>query len=123
MGFLDAILPSLALTALRVVGASAQLQRMTAGGYNAALGTTASTSPTLYDVVTAPPEQYATRLLDGSNILAGDLKFQIAAASCPVVPDPTQDRLVFNGVAFKIIAVTIQYAQNAAVLYDVQGRR
>lgn len=68
-------------------------------------------------------ESYPARLVDGSNILATDLRVMLAAHAADVTPDPQTDTLTIGGVKHSIVRVEPVYAGDTVATWTVQARR
>jgi hypothetical protein len=67
--------------------------------------------------------QFSKSEIDGTQVLAGDVRLYVSARNFALDLNPTTDRLVFNGVAYTIVPPVNQLnPAGTNVYWSLQGR-
>lgn len=115
MGLLDGPMGKVASTLIGALGASAVLQR-TIKDYDELEGVDVAKATTSYNVKVSPPSPFNRFEVNGSTVLADDLKCIIASSQAPGgFIDPKTDTLTIAGATYRIAGVQpIQSGDNSA---------
>jgi hypothetical protein len=116
-------LKSVAQTLCRVLGTTAVMKRVNSS-YNPATGveTAADPASTTWTLTIAPPEMYSAREINGTTILAGDVKITVAAKDVVVAPQPNFSLTVGSDV-YRVVTVETVDGGGSAVIYILQCRK
>lgn len=118
MSFVDALARAQAAKAIGSYGKTATLNKIAAGTYDPA--TSAVINTTTPYVVKVLIETYSQGLIDGTLILAGDLKLTMPALNNQV--PVAGDEIVFDGITRKIVAVNSVFSGEQVATFIMQAR-
>lgn len=92
------------------------------GDFDPTTGRTTQSSPATYTVKSAPPAQYEQDYVNGNTIQQGDLRLMIAGSGQSFVPKVGQ-KVTFDSLVFRAVAVTPIYSGESIAAWEVQVRQ
>jgi len=123
MGALDAALQQLATTLVGVFSDTpATYSRQVPPRYGGGTGEELVFQPTTYSVKITPPQPYSKREVNGTTVLATDLRCYISAVDLPIDPNIRTDSLTWRGKTHMLIRATPVGTADANVLIELQLR-
>ena len=102
-------------------GKNATLRRYTST-YDVATGRNVNTSADTAVIIT-PPEPVNDRWINNGTAKFGDAMCSLAAQGLSIRPDPTRDKVVFDGEEWTVIAASPVYSGELIALYNLQLRK
>lgn len=106
---------------IRAFGKSVTIRRATRS-FDPATGKTTETTQD-FPAKISPPERFREDLVDGTLVLAGDLRAQLAAAGLAIVPEPVRDRVVIDGTAWSLLRADPVMSGEQVALYTLHLRK
>lgn len=103
-------------------GTSAVVQRETAT-YDPVAGDNTKSTVNHSVSISPPAPVNEQRLSDGSVFQRGDLVTLVAAQGISIVPNPTSDKLVWNGGTYQIVTVRPIVSGDQEAAYEMVCRR
>lgn len=91
--------------------------------YNPTTGAESSVVTSQQVVTGTPPQEYSLREIDEVSVKRGDFKIFVRAADLSAVPSTGTDTVTLGGVVYRLLDVKPIYADEEAVMYELQCRK
>ena len=123
MGILDGPLKDLASLLIGTFSDNpATLVRMADLDYDPTTGETVPSAMASYSVKVTPPERYSLKEIDGTTVLATDVRVYLAAKDIAIEPSPRSDTLTVSNHTYTVYKVTKHYSGDEVCLWELQLR-
>lgn len=123
MGILDAALGQLASTLIGTFSdVPATYTRAPAPSYDVRTGSELAFPSVSYQIKITPPTLYSKREVNGTTVLATDLRAYVAKSDLPLDPAPRSDSLTWRGSTYQVVSANPVGTADSDVLVELQLR-